>query len=114
MCITERWKGLVHISLFHRELPSRPRRHRRGAQAGPCGPTEFEDRHCRRAATPTDGIMSLFSGRSNALASGYSDDLARQGWSTCRLMYSQQILDRHRVPVERVTTDYPILPTPGG
>jgi hypothetical protein len=104
MCITERRKGLVHISLFDRGWPSGLRR----------GPTVFEGHGCGRSVTPSDGITSLFSGRSNVLAMDFSDDFARQGCSTCRATYAQQSLDRQHVPVERTTTGLSDLAQAGG
>jgi hypothetical protein len=104
MRITERRKRLVHISLYARGLPSWRWR----------GPTTFEGRGCRRSVTPSDGSMSLLGGRSNVPAVDFNHDLARQSTSTFRAMYVQQILGRHHVPIEHLTTDYPDLAQPGG
>ena len=82
MRITERRKGLVHISLYDGGLPSVRWR----------GPTAFEGHGCRRSVTPSDGFMSLLGDRSNVLAGDLNHDLARQGWSTRRAKYAQQIL----------------------
>ena len=82
MCIIERRKGLVHISLFDRGWPWGLRR----------GPTVFEGHGCGRSVTPSDRFMSPLGDRSNVLAMDLKHDLARQGWSTCRAMYAQQIL----------------------
>jgi hypothetical protein len=104
MCITERCKGLIHISLCSRGLPSAPQR----------GPTAIAGHRRRRSVTPAGRIHVTAQCRSNVLAMEFNHDRARQRWSTCKETYVQQILGRHRVPIEHLTTDYPDLAQPGG
>jgi hypothetical protein len=104
MCITERCKGLIHISLCGRGLPSGPQR----------GPTAIAGHRCRRSVTPARRIHVTAECRSNVVAMDFNHDRARQCWSTCGATYVQQILDRQHVPVERITTGLSDLAQPGG
>ena len=104
MRTTERRKRLVHISLYDRGLPSGRWR----------GPTAFEGHGCRRSVTPSDGFMSLPGDRSNVLAMDLNHDLARQGRSTCRAMYAQQILGPAPCPRRTPNDGLSDLAQPGG
>jgi len=104
MCITERRKGLVHISLFDRGWPSGLRR----------SPTAFEGHGCRRSVTPSDRFMSPLGDRSNALA-GTSATISR---AKAVQRAGQRMLSKvwigNTFPSNAPRRDYPILPKPGG